>query len=76
MEGLRGEEIPIEARIVAVADVYDALGTKRPYKEAFPEDKIDRIMREESGRHFDPKLVELFFANRDRFLEVKRLLQG
>ncbi len=76
VEGLRGEEIPIEARIVALADVYDALGTKRPYKEAFPEDKIDRIMREESGRHFDPKLVELFFANRDRFLEVKRVLQG
>ncbi len=76
VEGLKGTEIPIEARIVAVADVYDALGTRRPYKDAFPEDKIDRIMREESGKHFDPELIEVFFAGKERILEVKRSLHG
>ncbi len=76
VEGLGGKDIPIEARIVAVADVYDALGTKRPYKEAFPEEKIDRIMREEAGKHFDPDLVEVFFDGKERILEVKHSLKG
>ncbi len=74
VEGLKGERIPLEARIVAVADVYDALGSKRPYKKAFTEEKIDKIMREEAGKHFDPDLIEVFFAGKEKILEIKHLL--
>ncbi len=59
-EGLKGEEIPLVARIVAVADVYDALVSKRCYKDAFEESKAIAIIREESGRQFDPLVVEAF----------------
>lgn len=69
--GLKGEDIPIEARIVALADVYDALTTKRCYKDAFSQEESERIIRNDSGKHFDPKLVELFFASREEFAEVK-----
>ncbi len=55
--GLRGEAIPLSARIVAVADVFDALTSKRPYKEAWPVERALGVMREESGGHFDPQVV-------------------
>jgi len=71
IEGLKEKDIPIEARIVALADVYDALGTKRVYKEAFTEEKIDKIIQEEKGKHFDPELVDLYFKNKDSFLKIK-----
>ncbi|NOY08764.1 MAG: response regulator [Spirochaetes bacterium] len=71
---LKGDDIPLEARVVALADVYDALGTKRVYKDAFPEDKIDRIIGEESGRHFDPDLVEAFFKGKDKIIQIKTRL--
>jgi putative nucleotidyltransferase with HDIG domain len=58
--GRKGEDIPIEARIFAVADVFDALTSKRPYKEAFPLDKSIDIIREGSGTHFDEKVVREF----------------
>ncbi len=58
--GLRGEEIPLEARIVAVADVYDALTSKRTYKEAWPKDQALETIRQDAGRHFDPAIVEAF----------------
>lgn len=67
---LSGEEIPIEARIVALADVYDALLSKRPYKPVMSPAKAQAIIREESGRHFDPQIVECFFASSDRIAEV------
>jgi putative two-component system response regulator len=70
-EGLAGEDIPIEARIVAIADVFDALTSKRPYKEAWPVDKALALIKEESGRHFDPGLVALFLTQLDR-VEVIR----
>lgn len=60
--GLRGEEIPIEARIVSIVDVYDALCSDRPYKKAFPEEKCREIIRAGSGSQFDPRVVEAFFA--------------
>lgn len=63
-EGLVGEGIPIEARIMALADVFDALVSKRCYKEAFSFDKAFDIIREDSGTHFDPKLAEIFIACR------------
>jgi len=59
-DGLAGEEIPLEARIVAVADVYDALGSARPYKPAYAEDKVMAIMREENGTHFDANVFGAF----------------
>lgn len=60
--GLNGDEIPLCARIMAVADVFDALTQKRCYKSAMPAEKAYAIIREESGAHFDPKVVEAFFA--------------
>jgi HD-GYP domain-containing protein (c-di-GMP phosphodiesterase class II) len=58
--GLKGDDIPLAARIVAVADVYDALATKRVYKEALPHDECVEIIRGEAGKQFDPLLVETF----------------
>jgi HD-GYP domain-containing protein (c-di-GMP phosphodiesterase class II) len=55
------DEIPLSARIVALADVYDALATKRPYKESWSDDQIFETIRNESGNHFDPELVNAFF---------------
>lgn len=59
-EGLAGEEIPVSARIMAIADVYDALTMKRVYKEAFPKEKALAIIEEDTGSHFDPLLAPLF----------------
>lgn len=68
---LKGDEIPLEARIVALADVYDALSTKRSYKEAFPDDVVDQIILENSGIQFDPELVQVFFRVRDQITDIK-----
>ncbi|MCL2096843.1 MAG: response regulator [Oscillospiraceae bacterium] len=65
--GLRGEEIPLEGRIMAIADVYDALVSERPYKEPFSHEKAVEIIYGESGRHFDPKLTEAFLNIADEF---------
>ena len=59
-EGLKGEDIPLVGRIVALADVYDALTSERPYKKAWSSEKAVSYIREMSGTQFDPKLVELF----------------
>jgi len=61
----KGEEIPFTARICAVADVYDALCSKRSYKEAWDEEKAFEIIRENTGTHFDPDIVEAFFQISD-----------
>ncbi len=73
---LSGDNIPLEARIIALADVYDALGTKRTYKEAFPEDKIDKIITEGSGKHFEPRLVKIFKNNKEELISIKERLSG
>lgn len=70
--GLKGEEIPLEGRIVAVADVFDALTTERPYKAAWPVEEAVGLMKKESGYHFDPELVELFLANLEEVLEIRQ----
>jgi putative two-component system response regulator len=57
---LKGNQIPLAARIVALADVYDALTTKRVYKDAFPHSKADAIIAEGSGKHFDPVIVQAY----------------
>ena len=73
---LAGAEIPIEARIVALADVYDALLSKRPYKLPMSPSKALAIVQEESGRHFDPRIVQSFFAAGDRITEVYERFDG
>jgi len=60
--GLKGTAIPIEARITAVADVFDALGNKRPYKAAMEKSKCLEIIEEGRGKHFDPQVVDAFFS--------------
>jgi len=57
----RGAEIPLFGRIVALADVYDALSSNRSYKDAWDEDRVLSVIREENGRHFDPEVVDAFF---------------
>jgi putative two-component system response regulator len=71
-KGLKGEEIPIEGRIVAIADVFDALTSKRPYKEAWPVEEAMTFIISQSGEHFDPVLVTLLEDNLDKILEIKR----
>jgi putative two-component system response regulator len=58
--GLKGEAIPLEGRIVALADVFDALSSRRCYKEPWPLDKVLEFLKEQKGRHFDPRLVDAF----------------
>ena len=65
--GLKGEDIPLPARIMAIADVFDALISKRCYKEAIPVDEAFEIIREGAGKHFDPKLVEVFLRHKNDF---------
>jgi putative two-component system response regulator len=69
--GLRGEEIDLYARIVAIADVFDALSSKRCYKDAMPFEKVLSIMKQDAGTHFDPELIDIFLTNLDKFLEIK-----
>lgn len=70
-DGLVGRAIPYAARIVAVADVFDALTSKRPYKEAFPVAKALGILKDGRGSHFDPQVVDAFLAVQHRILEIK-----
>jgi putative two-component system response regulator len=69
--GLAGEDIPLEGRITAVADVFDALSTKRAYKSAFPLEKCFEILREGRGKHFDPQVLDAFFAAREQIVAVQ-----
>ncbi len=70
-EGLKGEEIPLSARIVAISDVYDALTSRRPYKEAFSHEKSMEIMVNESYR-FDPDLFKIFLDNHEEFNNIRK----
>jgi HD-GYP domain-containing protein (c-di-GMP phosphodiesterase class II) len=68
-EGLKGDAIPLEARIMAVADVYDALVSKRVYKESMSFEAADKIIMEGMGKHFDPKLKGCYEAARPHLEE-------
>lgn len=70
-DGLKGDEIPIEARIVAISDVFDALSSSRPYKHAWPIEKIVSFFDEQSGLHFDPELVAVFHKVFPEFLKIR-----
>ena len=69
-QGLSGEEIPLSARIMAVADVFDALVSKRAYKDGFPFEKAMDIIRESSGSHFDPQVAQAFINAETKVREV------
>lgn len=69
--GLSGEDIHLYGRITAVADVFDALGTERVYKKAWELNKIISYFKEESGHHFDPKLVKIFFKSLNEILAIR-----
>ncbi|WP_083944836.1 HD-GYP domain-containing protein [Thiomicrospira microaerophila] len=71
-QGTYGENIHIYGRITAIADVFDALGSERCYKKAWEDEAIFNLFREQSGEHFDPKLVAIFFKHLDSFLLVRR----
>ena len=68
--GLKGKKIPLTGRITAIADVFDALTSKRPYKEAFSVEKSLRIIQEDSDTHFDPDVVKAFFASQNQILFI------
>ena len=68
---LKGEEIHIYGRITALADVFDALGSDRVYKKAWSDEQIFALFQEERGKHFDPDLVDIFFARLDEFLAIR-----
>lgn len=67
--GIKGEEIPLSGRIMAIVDVYDALRSKRVYKEAYSHAKSVRIIKEGRGKHFDPELVDIFIEHHIEFRE-------
>ncbi|MCB2225468.1 MAG: two-component system response regulator [Desulfarculaceae bacterium] len=69
--GLKGKQTPLVGRIAAISDVFDALISRRPYKEPFSEEKSFDIIAEGKGSHFDPEVVEAFFAVRDEILAIK-----
>jgi putative two-component system response regulator len=69
-QGLKGEEIPISGRLMAVADVYDALISKRVYKSPFPHSKAVTIMAEGKGSHFDPDMIDAFLEIHEKFREI------
>jgi len=68
--GLKGKEISFAGRICAIADVFDALGSDRCYKKAWPMEEIIEYFKEQRGKHFDPQLIDLFFTSLDDFLSI------
>ena len=69
-KGLKGKEIPLSARIMAIADVFDALVSKRCYKDAISAEAAFKIIKEESGSHFDPQLVKVFLDHKEKYQKI------
>lgn len=69
-EGLAGDDIPLAARLMALADVFDALSCRRHYKEPFPQERCTQIISEGRGTHFDPDIVDAFLALRSEFVTI------
>jgi putative two-component system response regulator len=70
--GLAGDAIPVSARLMALADVFDALISRRVYKAAMPLDDVRRIIAEGRGKHFDPAIVDIFFDSIEDFVQIAR----
>ena len=73
--GKKEDEIPLEGRITAIADVYDALSSRRTYKDVWPEEKITDLLLEERGEAFDPELIDIFFDIHEVILAIKERYQ-
>jgi len=73
--GLKGENIHIYGRITAIADVFDALGSDRVYKKAWEDERIFELFKEEKGKHFDPKLIDIFFENLDEIYKIRNMFK-
>ncbi len=73
--GLKGNDIPLAGRIVAIADVFDAMTSKRPYKEPFSIEKTLSLIKEARGTHFDPAVVDTFFEMKDGILNIRDIYQ-
>ena len=73
-EGLQGDAIPLSARLMALADVFDALSTRRPYKDPMPMEQVSAMIVAERGKHFDPDVVDAFLAVRDTFADIAEKL--
>jgi putative two-component system response regulator len=73
--GLKETEIPLVARILALGDVYDALTSKRCYKEAFSHERSRAILQENAGSHFDPAVIDAFLATENEFQRIREYYQ-
>jgi len=73
--GLKGNDIPLQGRLMAIADVYDALVSERPYKGAFAHEKAVEIIMAGKGTHFDPNLADVFLEISDKFNEIANSFQ-
>jgi putative two-component system response regulator len=69
--GLKGEDIPLQGRIMAIVDVYDALVSERPYKKAFPSEEAVKIIMQNAGSHYDPLIADVFFKVKELFKAVR-----
>ncbi len=74
--GKKGKEIPFEGQIVGIVDVFDALTSKRPYKDPYPMEKALSIIKQERGRHFNPELTDLFIKHFHSFVSIKKALSS
>jgi response regulator RpfG family c-di-GMP phosphodiesterase len=70
--GKKGYEVPLFGRIVAIADVYDALCSKRAYKEAWDDDRVNETMRKGAGTQFDPELIDIFFERLELIHAIRK----
>lgn len=75
-DGLKGQNIPLEARIMALADVFDALASERTYKKPMPYDQCFKLIEEEAGTHFDPMLVDVFLKLRPQIIDLYNSFEG
>ncbi len=73
--GLKGIDISLEARIISVVDVFDALTSKRPYKDEWPLEKAFNLIEEEAGKHFDPELAKIFLENKDKMKHIRDIIK-
>ena len=72
---IKGEDIPLNARIMAIADCFDAIVSKRCYKDPMPVEEAFKVIKEESGTHFDPKIVEVFLNNKEKYEYINATIQ-
>jgi len=69
--GLKETDIPLQGRIMAIVDVYDAITSERPYKKAFTDEEAVQIIMDNAGTHYDPEIVKIFYEVKDAFKAVR-----